>query len=56
MSEKALVSLEGLQEATEAVEVHFRSLVQELDNVAHLLDAPEGATEEDEHDSRVELF
>lgn len=57
LSEKALVSLEGLQEATEAVEVHFRSLVQELDNVAHLLDAPEGATEEaEEHDSRVELF
>ncbi len=57
LSEKALVSLEGLQEATEAVEEHFRSLVQELENVAHLLDPPESATQEaEEQDSRIELF
>lgn len=57
LSEKALESLEGLQEATEAVEEHFRSLVQQLENVAHLLDAPETPDQEaEEHDSRIELF
>jgi cell division septum initiation protein DivIVA len=57
LSEKALGSLEGLQETTEAVEEHFRSLVQELDNVAHLLDAPDAAVQHaEEHDSRIELF
>lgn len=57
LSEHALESLEGLQEATEAVEEHFRSLVQELDNVAHLLDSVETKAEVvEENDSRVELF
>lgn len=66
LSEKALNSLEGLQEATSAVEEHFRSLLQQLDTASNLLQsadtdqaagAGEGASCNDNHsDSRVELF
>ena len=66
LSEKALNSLEGLQEATSAVEEHFRSLLQQLDTASNLLQsadtdqatgAEEGASCNDNHsDSRVELF
>jgi hypothetical protein len=57
LSEKALVSLESLQETTTVIEDHFRSLIQELDNVSHLLDSSEVIVDEaHEQDSRVELF
>ncbi len=57
LSEKALVSLESLQETTTVIEEHFRSLVQELEAASHLLDTPETADDEvQEQDSRVELF
>lgn len=57
LSEKALLSLEGLQEATEAVEVHFRSLVQDLETVSLLLEVSDPvASVGEEQDSRVELF
>ena len=66
LSEKALNSLEGLQEATSAVEEHFRSLLQQLDAASHLLQSAnidqaigssQGASNDDNHsDSRVELF
>lgn len=38
LAEKALSSLEGLQEATLAVEEHFRSLLQQLNGAASLLE------------------
>lgn len=38
LAEKALNSLEGLQEATAAVEEHFRSLMEQLDGAASLLE------------------
>lgn len=57
LSEKALYSLEELQEATQAVEEHFRSLLQQMDNVSLLLQTTESeAVVEEESDSRVELF
>ena len=57
LSERALNSLEGLQEATSAVEVHFRSLLQQLDTASSLLQAGEDDQPVvDESDSRVELF
>lgn len=57
LSEKALNSLEGLQEATMAVEVHFRSLLQQLDKASNLLQAPQEEAELIENgDSRIELF
>lgn len=66
LSEKALNSLEGLQEATSAVEEHFRSLLQQLDTASNLLQSADtdhptgagaGASQDDNHsDSRVELF
>lgn len=57
LSERALNSLESLQEATSAVEVHFRSLIQQLDTATNLLKS--GESEQltvEESDSRVELF
>lgn len=58
LSEKALNSLEGLQEATMAVEVHFRSLLQQLDEASSLLQAaPEQEqTTDKSYDSKIELF
>jgi hypothetical protein len=57
LSERALNSLEGLQEATSAVEVHFRSLLQQLDAVSSLLQSKEDVQSAAvESDSRVELF
>ena len=57
LSEKALVSLESLQETTTVIEEHFRSLVQELEAVSLLLDGQEQAAQDQpEQDSRVELF
>lgn len=55
LSEGALGSLESLHEATDAVEVHFRSLVLQLDQAAKLLktDAP---LEQTEIETNVELF
>lgn len=57
LSERALNSLEGLQEATSAVEEHFRSLLQQLDTVSSLLQSKEDVQlVAVESDSRVELF
>jgi DNA-binding NarL/FixJ family response regulator len=68
LSEKALNSLEGLQEATSAVEEHFRSLLQQLDTASNLLqsadtdqsntaEASDNRGQDENHcDSRVELF
>jgi hypothetical protein len=57
LSERALNSLEGLQEATSAVEEHFRSLLQQLDTVSSLLQSKEDVQPTAiESDSRVELF
>ncbi len=55
LSEKALASLESLHEATDAVEVHFRSLVLQLDQAAKLLETDETA-ELAETETNVELF
>lgn len=57
LSERALNSLESLQEATMTVEEHFRSLLPQLDEATLLLQAPpESATAEENHDSKIELF
>ena len=60
LSEQALNSLETLQEATVAVEEHFRSLLQQLDNVASLLEAPvsdaDADNETEDSDGNVCLF
>lgn len=57
LSEKALNSLEGLQEATMAVEVHFRSLLQQLDEASSLLQGPPETEQPAETcDSKIELF
>lgn len=58
LSERALNSLEGLQEATSAVEEHFRSLLTQLDVASSLLQVPAGAETEDEDSAagRIELF
>lgn len=57
LSEKALNSLEGLQEATMAVEVHFRSLLQQLDEASSLLQGPPETEQPTETcDSKIELF
>jgi len=55
LSEKALESLECLHETTDAVEVHFRSLLLQLDQAAKLLKTDEVA-EVAEIESSVELF
>ncbi|WP_039913239.1 hypothetical protein [Cellvibrio mixtus] len=57
LSERALNSLEGLQETTMAVEVHFRSLLQQLDEASNLLQPPQEHEQEIESfDSKIELF
>jgi hypothetical protein len=57
LSENALNSLEGLQETTMAVEVHFRSLLQQLDEASSLLQAPPEEEQLGESlDSKIELF
>jgi hypothetical protein len=58
LADKALESLEGLQQATVAVEEHFRSLLQQLDDAANLLhNKIKNTNTEDEIDgSKVELF
>jgi hypothetical protein len=58
LADKALESLEGLQQATVAVEEHFRSLLEQLDEAATLLHSKaESTQQEDEVDgSKVELF
>lgn len=57
LAEKALNSLEGLQVATLAVEEHFRSLLEQLDDVASLLDRGMEAEQSAESESsKVELF
>jgi hypothetical protein len=57
LSERALNSLESLQEATSAVEVHFHSLLEQLDTVSNLLQSDEAAPlVTSDSDSRVELF
>lgn len=55
LSEGALGSLESLHEATDAVEVHFRSLVLQLDQAAKLLKTDE-QVEQTEAEANVELF
>ncbi|MDZ7924961.1 MAG: hypothetical protein U5M23_13120 [Marinagarivorans sp.] len=55
LSERALESLECLHEATDAVEIHFRSLLLQLDQAAKLLKTDEVA-EPAEIESSVELF
>lgn len=57
LSDKALNSLEGLQVATMAVEEHFRSLLQQLDEASNLLQSSQEPEQEVErHDSKIELF
>jgi hypothetical protein len=55
LSEKALGSLECLHETTDAVEVHFRSLLLQLDQAAKLLKTDE-STSSAEIEASVELF
>jgi hypothetical protein len=55
LSEKALGSLESLHATTDAVEVHFRSLILQLDQAAKLLKTEE-VPEHSEINSSVELF
>lgn len=66
LAEKALNSLEGLQEANVAVEEYFRSLLQQLDGAASLLAHQHDSVQTDrlvddsekdnKKDSKVELF
>lgn len=55
LSEKALASLESLHTTTDAVEIHFRSLILQLDQAAKLLETEE-EPEEAHAESSVELF
>jgi hypothetical protein len=55
LSENALLSLESLQEATTAVEIYFRSLVDGLDSASQLLDQVDDTASE-ANGSRIELF
>jgi hypothetical protein len=55
LSEKALASLESLHTTTDAVEIHFRSLILQLDQAAKLLETDE-MPEKVESESSVELF
>ncbi len=55
LSEKALASLESLHTTTDAVEVHFRSLILQLDQAAKLLETDD-VPEQIESESSVELF
>jgi len=59
LADAALEALEGLQEATIAVEDHFRSLLEQLDLAANLLHNSTQKDEQDENSSsglKVELF
>lgn len=59
LADAALEALESLQEATIAVEGHFRSLLAQLDEAANLLDKNNGQPETEENSSagsKVELF
>jgi hypothetical protein len=62
LAERALNSLEGLQQATAAVEEHFRSLLEQLDGAASLLahqhdsEPTDAFAEDSKKDSKVELF
>jgi len=59
LAEEALYSLETLQEATAAIEEYFRSLSDQLDDVAHLLETKEAPADESQEDTsinKVELF
>lgn len=55
LSERAMESLECLHEATDAVEIHFRSLLLQLDQAAKLLKTEEVAEQQD-IETNVELF
>lgn len=55
LSEKAMESLECLHEATDAVEIHFRSLLTQLDQAAKLLKTNE-VPEQANIEANVELF
>lgn len=54
LSEKAMQSLDSLHEATDAVEMHFRSLLVQLDQAAKLLETDE--VEQPSEEAGVELF
>ena len=56
LSEKALESLESLHTTTDAVEVHFRSLILQLDQAAKLLETDEVPEQIESESSGVELF
>jgi hypothetical protein len=59
LADAALEALESLQEATIAVEGHFRSLLAQLDEAANLLDKNNGEKDTEENSStgsKVELF
>lgn len=56
LSERALSSLECLHEATDAIEEHFRSLVDQLDVATSLLKTKEEPREAVVADVSVELF
>ncbi len=58
LADKALESLESLQQATVAVEEHFRSLLQQLDDAANLLHSKikNTAAENTIDGTKVELF
>jgi hypothetical protein len=56
LSENALTSLESLQEATAAVEIYFRSLLESLDSASQLLDQAEAEASNDKTSAKIELF
>lgn len=56
LSEGAMESLESLHESTDAIEVHFRSLLLQLDQAAKLLEAGEEDTAPATQTVSVELF
>ena len=58
LADAALEALESLQEATIAVEGHFRSLLAQLDEAANLLDKNNGEKNKEDSSigSKVELF
>lgn len=59
LSERALTSLEGLQESNEAIEQQFHLLIQQLDKASQLLSPAQddtSATSTETSDSNVELF
>jgi hypothetical protein len=56
LSENALNSLESLQEATAAVEMHFRSLLAVLDSASQLLDQVDPDASSEKTGNKIELF